>query len=330
MGIVYVVSFVLLLLVLFFIFKLSQLNTGKKKVDQEIAKMKVSKIEDLGSVKHLSILPVIDYYAVNEELRTEPGVSYYIEADETKILLDVGLNQKREHPSPLLQNMQKLGINLKELNFIFFSHVHGDHVGGFKEQREGSFSFSQGEVEFPAVPIYSPEHIKPSRWNRGLQVDLIQSPKKIQDGIASTGPIPRYLFLMGYTSEQSLAVHVEGKGIVLLIGCGHPTVEKIIQRAKEVFNEPIYGVIGGLHYPVKGGRIMAGPINLQYLVASDQPPWKGLREKDVLDAIEFIKKENPQIVSLSPHDSSDWAIDLFKKSFGDKYRDLKVGEAIVI
>ncbi len=330
MWILYVLSFIILLLALFLIIKLSQLNKGKMKVEQELAETKVSKMVDLGSVKSLSILPVIDYYAVNEQLKTEAGVSYYIEADQTKILMDVGLNQKREHPSPLLHNIKKLRINLSELDFIFFSHAHGDHVGGFKEQKEGSFSFSQGEVEIPAIPIYSPENIQSSKWNPGFQVKLINSPKKMKDGIASTGPIPRYLFLMGYTSEQSLAVNVEGKGIVLLVGCGHPTIEKIIERAKEIFDQPIYGIIGGLHYPVRGGRIMAGPINLQYLVASDQPPWKGLSEKDVENAIEFIKNENPQIVSLSPHDSSDWAIDLFKKAFGVKYRDLKVGDTIVI
>ena len=317
-------------MLLFLLLKLFQLYTGKKKVIAELKGMKVSKIESLGSVKRLTILPMIDYYAVNEKFKTEAGVSYYIEADQTKILLDLGLNQKREHPSPLLQNMRKLEINLMDVDFIFLSHVHGDHIGGFKEQRESSFSISQGEVESPAVPVYTPEYIKPSKWNPGFQTILIQYPRKIKDGIASTGFIPRYLFLMGYTSEQSLAVHVEEKGIILLIGCGHPTIEKIIERAKEIFKEPIYGIIGGLHYPVKGGRIMAGSINLQYLVASDQPPWKGLKEKDVLDAIELIKKENPQIVSLSPHDSSDWAIDLFKKAFGEKYRDLKVGESIII
>lgn len=45
---------------------------------------------------------------------------------------------------------------------------------------------------------------------------------------------------MGYVLEQSLAVNVEGKGIVLIIGYGHQTIEKIIERAQELFDEPIY------------------------------------------------------------------------------------------
>ncbi len=42
-------------------------------------------------------------------LKTEPGVSYMICADDTKILLDVGFNKLKEHPSPLLHNILKVG-----------------------------------------------------------------------------------------------------------------------------------------------------------------------------------------------------------------------------
>jgi len=161
-------------------------------------------------------------------------------------------------------------------------------------------------------------------------VEVVSEPKVIKKGIASIGPIPRFLFLMGYTLEHSLAVNVEGKGIVLIVGCGHQTVERIIERAKSLFDEPVYGIIGGLHFPVNGGRIMIGPLNIQAIVGSDNPPWRGISEQDVMDSIEVIKQEDPQIVSLSAHDSSDWSIARFRETFGDRYRDLKVGEEIVI
>ncbi|WP_457553363.1 hypothetical protein [Desulfobacula sp.] len=43
-----------------------------------------------------------------------------------------------------------------------------------------------------------------------------------------------------------------------------------------------------------------------------------------------MKKVNPQFVSLSPHDSSDWSIKQFKNAFGDVYHDLKVGTPLVL
>ena len=135
---------------------------------------------------------------------------------------------------------------------------------------------------------------------------------------------------MGYTPEHCLAINVEGKGIVLIIGCGHQKIQRIIDRTRQLFDEPIYGIIGGLHYPVHGGRIMLGPVNVQHLVGSDKPPWKGLSEADVTAAIDAIKKASVKIVALSSHDSSDWTIDRFKEAFGDIYTDLKVGKEIVI
>jgi len=41
---------------------------------------------------------------------------------------------------------------------------------------------------------------------------------------------------------------VEDRGIVLIVGCGHPTVEKIVARAEALFDQPVVGIVGGLHY----------------------------------------------------------------------------------
>jgi 7,8-dihydropterin-6-yl-methyl-4-(beta-D-ribofuranosyl)aminobenzene 5'-phosphate synthase len=135
---------------------------------------------------------------------------------------------------------------------------------------------------------------------------------------------------MGRTLENSLAVNVAGKGIALIVGCGHQTIERIIDRTRALFDEPIYAIIGGLHYPVYGGRIMIGPVNIQRIVGSDRPPWTGIRESDVDSAIAAIKAVSPKIVALSPHDSSDWCIDRFRQAFGEAYVDLKVGQEIII
>ena len=315
---------------LIFLKKIMELKKGKQMAEARLSAMKITRIASPGAVKSLSILPLVDYYASRPDLKTEPGVSYLVTADDTQILMDVGFNKKKEHPSPLLHNMKALGVSVSDLDMIFISHAHLDHLGGMQDQKEKTFSLSRGLVSIPDIPVYAPVKLSASRWNQGPKPQAITEPTVLKDGIVSIGVIPRFLFLMGDTPENALAVNVAGKGIVLVIGCGHQTIERIIERTRRLFSEPIYAVIGGLHYPVFGGRIMLGPINLQHLVGSDRPPWTGIQAADAESAIAAIQKVSPKIVALSPHDSSDWSLDRFKQAFGDAYVELKVGQEIVI
>ena len=330
MIVIYILLILVTLIAVFFIKKIFELKKGRQRAEAELAAMDITRLPAPGTVKSLSILPLVDYYTDRPDLKTEPGVSYFVSADDTNILLDVGFNKKKEHPSPLLHNMKKLGITESDIDMIFFSHPHLDHVGGMTEQKEKTFSLSHGPVSLPDVPVYAPDDISASNWNPGSKTQTIKAPMVLKKGIISIGVIPRYLFLMGHTLENALAINVQDKGIALIIGCGHQTIERIIERTRALFEEPIYAIIGGLHYPVNGGRIMIGPVNIQRIVGSDKPPWAGIRESDVNRAISAIKKVSPKIVALSPHDSSDWCIDQFKQAFKDVYVDIKVGQKIVI
>jgi 7,8-dihydropterin-6-yl-methyl-4-(beta-D-ribofuranosyl)aminobenzene 5'-phosphate synthase len=317
---------VLIVILIVFAVKVVQVERGRDSVQNEIESKSFSKISPFDSVKKLSILPLVDYYGEGRDIKTEPGVSYLIKADDTVILMDMGYNEKKEHPSPLLANMQKLGVRPEDIGMIFITHLHLDHLGGTDEASDHTFSLSRGPVKLNPVTVYAPANVSPSKWNPGPKIEVIKEPRILKPGIASIGAIPRYLFLMGYTEEQSLAINVEGKGIVLIIGCGHPTIERIVERARMIFREPIYAVIGGLHFPVNGGRIFVGPVNMQWLVGSDTPPWKGLGEDDVRKGIEALKAVNPAVVSLSPHDSSDWSLEQFRNAFGNKFVELKAGK----
>ncbi len=323
----YILLALLILLLLFLAFLLLKLKTGNKRVDKELKAFSFNKLPDIGAVESLSVLPLVDFLTDDSRLKTEPGVSYLIKADGTTILMDVGLNRRKEHPSPLLHNMKTLGLSLDAVDAIFITHLHVDHVGGLKEQRKGLFSLSQGKTKLSEIPVYSPVEIAPSEWNPGPVVRVIKAPVKLREGIASIGTIPRNLFGLGLTLENSLAVNLRGKGIVLIVGCGHQTIERILERTQALFDEPIYGIIGGLHYPVHGGRVMAGPFNIQSF-ATDRPPWKGINEEDVINAIKRIKEVGPPFISLSPHDSSDWSIEQFRTAFKDQYHDLRVGREL--
>ncbi len=324
----YIILALIALICLFLAIKLKQLRAGNKKAAANRASLKIEPLTDIGSVSSFALLPLVDFYTDDDRLKTEAGVSYLIKADDTTLLMDVGFNKQKEHPSPLVHNMQALGVTPENIDYLFFSHLHLDHVGGMQEQKKGQFSLSQGPVSLSAVPAYAPTEMAPSHWNPDPEVKVIKNPQVLSKGIASIGVIPRNLFLMGYTLENSLAVNIAGKGIVLVIGCGHQTIERIIKRAQQLFDDPIYGIIGGLHFPVKDGRIMIGPLNLQNIVGTDTPPWKGIGEQDVKSAIAAIKAANPEFIALSPHDSSDWSIAQFREAFHERYHDLKVGQEL--
>ncbi len=300
---------------------------GRKRAEAVWEASRFPKMGDVGAVKNLTILPLIDWYSVDPDvLEGESGVSYLIRADDTTILFDLGLNKNQEHPSPLLRNMERLGVNFNEIDMIFISHAHLDHIGGMENAREGLFAPSAGYVDLHQMPAYLPTPLV----NPAATPIVIEEPTVLAPGIVSMGPIPRQLFFLGWTPEQSLAIHVEGKGVVLIIGCGHPTIQKIIARKEMLFDEPLYGVIGGLHYPVTGSRSVRHGIPAQQIFGTGLWPWQRITKADVHRAIAFLYRRDPKIVALSPHDSCDWSLAAFRTAFGQRYQDLLVGREITI
>lgn len=306
----------------------AKLVRGRRQVAAMEYRETWQQVEGLGEVSSLTLLPLSEIFAASDNLEVEPGVSYLVEADDSTILMDVGFNRDRKHPSPLLHNARQLGVDFSTLDMIFFSHLHLDHVGGMKEAQSRTFSISQGPVQIPPVPIMAPEPVTGSDHNPTETARVLQGPEKLAPGVASGGTVPRHLFIQGRTLEQSLVVNLKGKGLVVLVGCGHQTIEQILDDINNYFQQPVYAVAGGLHYPVHGGRVMLGPLNLQSLAGSDRLPGKSITEDDVEHAIEAMKHHGVVKVALSGHDTSDWALDRFAREWGDNFIQLKVGEKL--
>jgi 7,8-dihydropterin-6-yl-methyl-4-(beta-D-ribofuranosyl)aminobenzene 5'-phosphate synthase len=299
---------------------------GRARADRVWNESRYDVLKGMGSVKRLRILPLIDWYAESPRLATEPGVSYLVEADDTKILFDVGYNMNGEHPSPLLRNMEALGVSLDDVDMVFISHAHCDHLGGMNHQMEGTFALSAEPVDLHGVPAYVPQPME----NTSARVTLTEHPRILAPGVASIGAIPRQLFFFGWTPEQSLAVNVAGKGIVLIVGCGHSTLQRIVKRAEGLFEERVYGVVGGLHYPVVASREDMYGLPAQQIFGTGKWPWDPVNRGDVFKAISFLRARKPGLVSLSAHDSCDWSLDAFRRAFGGAYRDLVVGREITV
>ncbi len=296
---------------------------GRERADRIWREHRPAPVAGLGATAFLSILPLIDAAAVGDELRTEAGVSYLVETEGSSILFDVGYNRRREHPSPLLRNMASLGLTCDDFDTIVISHNHLDHVGGIRWSRRGTFSLDAVQRPLAGKRVITPV---PMTYP-GLEPVFAPDPMVLAPGVATTGTIPRQLFL-GWVEEQALVVHVAGHGLVVVVGCGHQTLPRLLARVGEVFQPALWGIVGGLHYPVPHGRERLLGIDVQRLVASGSGPLHPLTEAEVREHLDVLAALEPGLVALSPHDSSDEAISWFRERFGGASRDLRVGDRI--
>lgn len=252
----------------------------------------------LGSTQSLTILPLYEEAAVSPSYQSGHGVSYLVRSDAATILMDLGPD-----PAPLLDNMQQAGIAPDETDLLLISHNHPDHIGGL-QWRPNAFTTHSGQSLLDLGAAYVP--VAMDFPHAAAQV--AEAPEIIAPGVATLGrmpfvqPFPFSLWQpLGY--EQMLAVNVSGKGIVLITGCGHPTLERIVARAEALFAEPVVGVVGGLHY-------------------------EALSAAEVAPHVQFLAVRAPQLVALSPHDNGPTAVAAFQAAFPTAYRHIQVGETI--
>ncbi len=98
---------------------------------------------------------------------------------------------------------------------------------------------------------------------------------------------------------------VAGKGLVMIVGCGHQTTKRILQRIAETFDELLHGIIGDLHYPVPKGCLFIAGIDVQRRLASGGGFFDPLTLEDVRDEIASLDAQGLGLIALGEHDTSD-------------------------
>ncbi|WP_181373211.1 MBL fold metallo-hydrolase [Massilia glaciei] len=263
--------------------------------------------------------------AHSKRFKTEAGASYLIKTDRNTILFDVGWNALREEPSPLQHNLRELGVALSEVDTIFLSHAHRDHTGGEDWVKANTFSLGNAQVDLRGKRVFAPVPLS----YPGVAVTTIGHPAALLAGVASTGPIARKLF-MGAIAEQALVINVEGKGLVVIVGCGHQTLPKLVKRLEDAFGAPLHGLVGDVYYPVPAGRLFAGGLDLQKRFASGDGFFSPITVDDINADLALLAQKKIGILALGTHDTSDEAIGYAERRFGDAFRRVSVGTPIRI
>lgn len=142
------------------------------------------------------------------------GFACLVEVGGARFLFDTGGD-----PAVLFYNMGVLGVHPRSISAVVISHNHWDHTGGL------SALLSRN----PTVAVAPP----------GVAYSLAGS-------LHLVGPLEvEYKGVL--IREQALAVET-GAGVVLVVGCSHPGVERLVEEAlRKLPGRSIAAVIGGLH-----------------------------------------------------------------------------------
>lgn len=198
-------------------------------------------------------------------LKSEHGLSFLIETEETDILFDTGQTDL------FMQNAKKLNKDLSNVNTIILSHAHYDHAGGVKPYIDtyGKKAFFYLGPHFFEKKYRKKEdgyrYLGPDfdeRYLKEKQVDykIVDQPIKwlTKDIFIVSGFVamqPKECFVLQTdtgdeidTFKDEIAVGIDTpKGIIVLLGCGHPGLCTMLQTIKQRTGKNIRGIIGGTH-----------------------------------------------------------------------------------
>lgn len=261
---------------------------------------------------------VLSEWATEEGFIGEPGVSYLLRTDQGSLLYDVGFGPSRP---TLAHNARKLGVSLDQVDALAISHLHVDHMGGIKAGRSKQV-IVPNELGAPrGKPCFLPDE----SGAKGFAAGVVKGPRLLTAGIASIGPLARSLFFFGWTEEQALLARIKDKGLVIFTGCGHPTIEVILQMVRRLSDQPIHAIGGGLHFPITSGRGKYTGIQMQMIFGTGKPPWQRITDDDLSKTIRSINAAGPEQVFLSAHDTCDYALRRFANELKAETKVLRAG-----
>lgn len=193
---------------------------------------------------------------------------------ETSLLFDAGLSS-----AGIVTNADRLGVRLDEVQGVILSHGHFDHAGGLAGMagRLGPrrmpmtihpFAWTPRRVHDSHSTFDMPTLSKKALMGEGFDVIERSRPSLlVDDSILITGeidrttefehgmPLPHEAWNGGswrhdpeVIDDQALVVHLKGRGLIVLTGCGHAGVINIVRHAQRLTGVvPLHALLGGFH-----------------------------------------------------------------------------------
>src|SRR5580700_7675289 len=267
------------------------------------------------------ITVLYDAFGKASRMQKDWGYAAFVEYDGKRILFDTGNN-----PEILAQNAKAKGVDFAKLDFVVMSHRHGDHMGGLTyllkvnptvkiyAPKEGfgvygadlPSSFYRKDESLPPEQRYyegSPPEIMRfgSAWP-GANFQLVDKNVEITPDIhliALVSDKPGTLELR----ELSLAINTPD-GTVIVVGCSHPGIDKIVEAAGAI-NPQIHLIVGGFHL------VVASDSDIEKIVTALHDRFK----------VEYV---------APGHCTGEPAFTALKKTFADQYLYAGLGTTLAL
>lgn len=221
--------------------------------------------------------PQFEGGATSAGMRAEHGFAALVSVRRgpttTTLLFDTGIS-----PDGMTDNADRLGVDLGDVQGIVLSHGHFDHAGGLAglaARRAGlpmtvhPLIWTRRRLAVPGADAFDlPTLSRRALEGEGFEVIERRQPSLIVDGCALvTGEIDRTTeYERGMPpaheawdggswrhdplvlDDQALVVHVRGRGLVVLTGCGHAGAVNIVRHAMRLTGvDRLHALVGGLH-----------------------------------------------------------------------------------
>lgn len=235
------------------------------------------------NVNEILIKVIYDNRKVDPSMCEGWGFSCLIEFGKKKILFDTGADS-----ALFFSNIDKLDSSLSEVTHVVCSHKHADHVTGL-EKILGMMN---------DVHLFLPKRFPSLKKASVSQITYVSD-------LVEVDPEVHLIALKGgiFLYEQALILH-STQGLVVITGCAHPGVIKIIEAVKDRFNKNIHLILGGFHLFRKRSSSI----------------------HSIVDQIQALGVEK-----VAPcHCSGDAAIEAFKHVYHEKFYQVGVGSLIYI
>jgi 7,8-dihydropterin-6-yl-methyl-4-(beta-D-ribofuranosyl)aminobenzene 5'-phosphate synthase len=263
-----------------------------------------------------------DALGTDAALKIGWGYSALVEYGGRRILFDTGGDL-----ADFTDNVKSLRVDLGRLDFVVLTHRHGDHTSGLHQVLKVNpdvriyAPVEQSQFDTPTVPgqlkmiqrrvdsapddmhYYNGNHppriASGSPWP-GAKFTQIREPTEVLPGFWAISTVSDVAGTREM-NEISMAFKTP-QGLVLMVGCSHPGIEKILEAAARI-DPHIYTVFGGFHL------VSTPDAEVTSMVGRFRDKWK----------LERI---------AAGHCTGEFAFSEFNRVFGAKFDHAVVGAVI--
>lgn len=215
-------------------------------------------------VNFMIIKTLVENISTSDDLKSEHGLSLYIETKHHKLLFDTGAS------ALFAENARKMEIDLAKVDIVVISHGHYDHGGGLKTFLEINH---KAKIYFNKMAFGDYYSNRPDGEKKYIGIDktllpnerfvfvegrlVIDEELELFSDINGTRLNPsgnRDLFMKDgesfkedeFSHEQNLIIREKGN-VVLVAGCAHHGIVNILEHFHKDENSQPSHVIGGFH-----------------------------------------------------------------------------------